>query len=89
MKRIILLFLLATSNLALAYRPQPPDDYDGPSVTDDIPPWLFLIIFVAVPAFFWWGKKKNEEFDVQGCGCMFILIITVVGFICMFFKGCS
>jgi hypothetical protein len=92
MIRIIILFIFILSNLALALRPPLPDELhnEGPSFIDDIPPWLLIIIFIAVPTFFWWIKKEDgKEFDMQGCGCMFTIVVTITGFIFMNLKGCS
>jgi quinol-cytochrome oxidoreductase complex cytochrome b subunit len=87
---LILFLYCLFSNAALAMpRPQPPDDYDGPSFIDDIPPWLFLTICAAVTGLFIWGKEKGEDFDVQGCGCLLMIILFVVGMIFTFLKSCS
>ncbi len=88
--RIILFFLIVSSGMALAMpRPQPPDEYDGPSYIDAIPPWLLIAIFIAVPALFLHGKEKNKDFDVQGCGCLLMTILFVVGMLFTFLKSCS
>jgi hypothetical protein len=86
--KLIFLFLLASSGMALAYGGPPPLDPDESSFTDYIPTWLFLLIAIAVPSLFLWIKEKDKEFDYEGCGCSLMVIITVVGFLCFIIKSC-